>query len=139
MSYADEVLKSWDLYEQTRRRLAEVQTQLQGHGPYHEAVRGSFLQCVERYVRELSAGALRRLPTWAVEALRRDLGFAAGLSNQGRQESYREVYRDYRSDTNKIDYPVPPSQSSERQLVELAIRMAILDSAAHRIGPGRSP
>jgi energy-coupling factor transporter ATP-binding protein EcfA2 len=134
LSYAEEVLKSWDLYEQTRRRLAEVQAQLQGHGPYHEAVRGSFLQCVERYVRELSAGALRRLPTWALEALRRDLGYAAGLSNQGRLESYREVYRDYRADTKKIDYPVPPSQSSERQLVELAIRMAILESAAHRIG-----
>ncbi len=134
LSYAEEVLKSWDLYEQTRRRLAEVQAQLQGHGPYHEAVRGSFLQCVERYVRELSAGALRRLPTWALEALRRDLGYAAGLSNQGRLESYREVYRDYRADAKKIDYPVPPSQSSERQLVELAIRMAILESAAHRIG-----
>jgi len=134
LSYAEEVLKSWDLYEQTRRRLAEVQVQLQGHGPYHEAVRGSFLQCVERYVRELSAGALRRLPTWALEALRRDLGYAAGLSNQGRLESYREVYRDYRADAQKIDYPVPPSQSSERQLVELAIRMAILESAAHRIG-----
>ncbi len=134
LSYAEEVLKSWDLYEQTRRRLAEVQVQLQGHGPYHEAVRGSFLQCVERYVRELSAGALRRLPTWALEALRRDLGYAAGLSNQGRLESYREVYRDYRADAKKIDYPVPPSQSSERQLVELAVRMAILESAAHRIG-----
>jgi energy-coupling factor transporter ATP-binding protein EcfA2 len=134
LSYAEEVLKSWDLYEQTRRRLAEVQAQLQGHGPYHEAVRGSFLQCVERYVRELSAGSLRRLPTWALEALRRDLGYAAGLSNQGRLESYREVYRDYRADAKKIDYPVPPSQSSERQLVELAIRMAILESAAHRIG-----
>ena len=134
LAYAEEVLKSWDLYEQTRRRLAELQTQLQGHGPYQEAVRGSFLQCVERYVRELSAGSLRRLPTWALEALRRDLGYAAGLSNQGRLESYREVYRDYRADANKIDYPVPPSQSSERQLVELAIRMAILESAAHRIG-----
>lgn len=134
LAYADEVLKSWDLYEQTRRRLGEVQTQLQGHGPYHEAVRGSFLQSVERYVRELSAGALRRLPTWALEALRRDLGYAAGLSNQGRLESYREVYRDYRADATKIDYPVPPSQSSERQLVELGIRMAILECAAHRIG-----
>ena len=134
LAYAEEVLKSWDLYEQTRRRLSEVQTQLQGHGPYNEAVRGSFLQCVERYVRELSAGALRKLPTWALEALRRDLGYAAGLSNQGKLESYREVYRDYRADAKKIDFPVPPSQSSERQLVELAIRMSILESAAHRIG-----
>ncbi len=135
LTYAEEVLKSWDLYEQTRRRLAEVQTQLRGYGPYHEAFRGSFIQCVERYVRELSAGALRQLPTWALEALRRDLGYAAGLStNRGKLESYREVYRDYRPDTNRIDHPVPPSQSSERQVVELAIRMAILDSAAHRIG-----
>jgi nucleotidyltransferase/DNA polymerase involved in DNA repair/energy-coupling factor transporter ATP-binding protein EcfA2 len=135
LGYAEEVLKSWDLYEQTRLRLAEVQNQLRGFGPYHEAFRGSFVQCVERYVRELSAGALRQLPTWAMEAMRRDLGYAAGLStDKGRIESYREVYRDYRPDTNKMDFPVPPSQSSERQLVELAIRMAILDSAAHRIG-----
>jgi energy-coupling factor transporter ATP-binding protein EcfA2 len=135
LNYAEEVLKSWDLYEQTRRRLADVQAQIRGHGPYQEAFRSSFMQCVERYVRELSAGALRQLPTWALEALRRDLGYAAGLStNRGRLESYREVYRDYRPDTNRIDYPVPPSQSSERQLVELAMRMAILESAAHRIG-----
>jgi energy-coupling factor transporter ATP-binding protein EcfA2 len=135
LGYAEEVLKSWDLYEQTRRRLAEIQNQLRGFGPYHEAFRGSFIQCVERYIRELSAGALRQLPTWALEALRRDQGYAAGLStNRGKLESYREVYRDYRPDTNRIDHPVPPSQSSERQLVELAIRMAILDSAAHRIG-----
>jgi energy-coupling factor transporter ATP-binding protein EcfA2 len=135
LGYAEEVLKSWDLYEQTRLRLAEVQNQLRGFGPYHEAFRGSFVQCVERYVRELSAGALRQLPTWAMEAMRRDLGYAVGLStDKGRIESYREVYRDYRPDLNKMDFPVPPSQSSERQLVELAIRMAILDSAAHRIG-----
>ena len=132
--YAEEVLKSWDLYETTRRRLAEVQQQLRGNGPYHDAVQGSFLQTVERYVRELSAGSLRRLPTWALEALRRDLGFASGLSQHGRAESYREVYRDYRPDLNRQDYAVPPSQSSERQLVELALRMAICDSAAHRIG-----
>jgi hypothetical protein len=69
-----------------------------------------------------------------MEALRRDLGFAAGLSQQGRPESYREVYRDYRPDLNRMDHAVPASQSSERQLVELAIRMAICDSAAHRIG-----
>jgi hypothetical protein len=135
LAYAEEVLKSWDLYEQTRRRLAEVQSQLRGQGPYQEAYRGSFVPCVERYVRELSAGSLRQLPAWALEALRRDLGYAAGLTtNRGRLESYREVYRDYRPDSNRIDYPVPPSQSSERQLVELALRMAILDSAAHRIG-----
>jgi hypothetical protein len=135
LAYAEEVLKSWDLYEQTRRRLAEVQSQLRGQGPYQEAYRGSFVPCVERYVRELSAGALRQLPAWALEALRRDQGYAAGLTtNRGRLESYREVYRDYRPDNNRIDYPVPPSQSSERQVVELALRMAILDSAAHRIG-----
>lgn len=132
--YAEEVLKSWDLYETTRRRLAEVQQQLRGNGPYHDATQGAFLQTVERYVRELSAGSLRRLPTWAMEALRRDLGFAAGLAKQGRPESYREVYRDYRPDLNRMDHAVPASQSSERQLVELAIRMAICDSASHRIG-----
>jgi len=132
--YAEEVLKSWDLYETTRQRLAEVQRQLRGNGPYHDAVQGSFLNTVERYVRELSAGSLRRLPTWALEALRRDLGYAAGLSQHGRPESYREVYRDYRPDLNRHDHAVPPSQSSERQLVELALRMAICDSAAYRIG-----
>jgi hypothetical protein len=132
--YAEEVLKSWDLYETTRRRLAEVQQQLRGNGPYHDATQGAFLQTVERYVRELSAGSLRHLPSWAMEALRRDLGFAAGLSKQGRPESYREVYRDYRPDLNRMDHAVPASQSSERQLVELGIRMAICDSAAHRIG-----
>lgn len=134
LAYADEVLKCWDLYEQTRQRLAEIQSQLRGHGPYHEASHGSFLQTVERYIRELSAGSLRKLPTWALEALRRDLGFAAGLSNNGRAESYREVYRDYRPDIRRHDHPVPPSQSSERQLVELAIRMAIIESASHRVG-----
>ncbi|MCY2974253.1 MAG: DUF4332 domain-containing protein [Planctomycetota bacterium] len=132
--YAEEVLKSWDLYETTRRRLAEVQQQLRGNGPYHDATQGAFLQTVERYVRELSAGSLRHLPSWAMEALRRDLGFAAGLAKQGRPESYREVYRDYRPDLSRMDHAVPASQSSERQLVELAIRMAICDSAAHRIG-----
>ncbi len=104
IAYADEVLKCWDLYEQTRQRLAEVQAQLRGHGPYHEATKGSFLQTVERYIRELSAGSLRQLPTWALEALRRDLGYVAGLSAHGRSESYREVYRDYRPDLRRHDH-----------------------------------
>jgi predicted flap endonuclease-1-like 5' DNA nuclease len=132
--YADEVLQSWTLYEQTRARLVELQSQLRGQGPYRSGLDSSFLKSIERYIRELSAGALRGLPTWAIEALRRDHSYVTGLSKNGRPESYREVYRDYRPDASAVDFTVPPSTSAERQIVELAIRLAIIDAASHRIG-----
>ncbi len=132
--YADEVLQSWTLYEQTRARLVEVQSQLRGRGPYRNGSDSSFMASIERYVRELSAGALRGLPTWSLEALRRDNSYITGLSKNGKPESYREVYRDYRPDAALADFVVPPSTSPERQIVELAIRMAIIDASSHRIG-----
>lgn len=134
LAYADEVLQSWTLYEQTRARLVELQAQVRGHGPYRSGIESSFLKTIERYIRELSAGALRGLPTWALEALRRDHSYITGLSKNGRPESYREVYRDYRPDAAAVDFVVPPSTSPERQIVELAIRMAIIEASAHRIG-----
>ena len=134
LAYSDEVLQSWTLYEQTRTRLIEVQSQIRGNGPYRNGVQSSFLQTVERYVRELSAGALRGLPTWSMEALRRDHSYVTGLSRNGKPESYREVYRDYRPDASQSDFAVPPSTSHERQLVELAIRMAIVEASSHRVG-----
>ncbi len=134
LAYADEVLQSWTLYEQTRARLVELQSQLRGHGPYRNGLESSFIKSIERYIRELSAGAMRGLPTWALEALRRDHSYVTGLSKNGRPESYREVYRDYRPDASAVDFVVPPSTSPERQIVELAIRMSIIEATSHRIG-----
>jgi hypothetical protein len=71
----------------------------------------------ERIVSELTAGSVRQLPTWAVEA------------SYLHSEAYNAGLRH-----DVLDAQVPPSETRQRRLVDLAIRLAIAQAARSRIG-----
>ncbi len=115
-AHAEEMLRRWDRRAQTHRRLAEVQSHLKTRSPYRRTTEGSLIPVVEKYLRELTAGAVRQLPPWAVEASHDELRVDSG---------YRHLY---------YDNSLPTGNTRQRKLVDLAIRLAIAQSAVPRIG-----
>ena len=67
-AHAEEMLKRWDRRAQSNRRLAEVQSHLRTRSPYRRTMDGSLIPAAEKFLRELTSGAARQLPPWAVEA-----------------------------------------------------------------------
>lgn len=126
LSHAEEMLRRWDRRSQWHRRLAEVQSHLKTRSPYRRTSEGSLIPFVEKYLRELTAGAARQLPPWAVEAsYLRGHEIAVDFENPSNQYGNRGIYYDRR---------LPSAESRQRRLVDMAIRLAIAEAAVHRIG-----
>ncbi len=124
-TYAEEMLRRWDRRAQSHRRLAEIQSHLRTRSPYRLTTEGSLIPIAEKYLRELTSGASRQLPPWAVEASY--LNQQENLANIGyRVESgHRNEY---------YDKTLPSENTRQRKLVDLAIRLAIAQAALPRIG-----
>jgi len=84
---------------------------------YRRTSTGSLIPTVERILSELTSGAVRQLPTWAVEA------------SYLQTEAYNAGLR-----CDIVDAQVPPSETRQRRLVDLAIRLSIAQAARSRIG-----
>ncbi len=115
-THAEEMLHRWDRRAQTHRRLAEVQSHLKTRSPYRRTTEGSLIPLAEKYLRELTSGAVRQLPPWAVEASHDDMRL---------DPLYRHSF---------YDNNLPSSNTRQRKIVDLAIRLAIAQSAVSRIG-----
>ncbi len=115
-THAEEMLHRWDRRAQTHRRLAEVQSHLKTRSPYRRTTEGSLIPLAERYIRELTSGAVRQLPPWAVEASHDDMRL---------DPPYRHSF---------YDNNLPSGNTRQRKIVDLAIRLAIAQSAVSRIG-----
>ncbi|MCE3014749.1 MAG: DUF4332 domain-containing protein [Pirellula sp.] len=130
LTHAEEMLKRWDRRTQWHRRLNEVQSHLKTRSPYRRTSEGSLIPLVEKYLRELTAGACRQLPPWAVESsyLRghdMPIDFDGQPEYGYREHGQRDVYYDRR---------LPTGDSRQRRLVDLAMRLAIAEAAIPRIG-----
>jgi Domain of unknown function (DUF4332) len=122
---AEEMLKRWDRRAQSNRRLAEVQSHLRTRSPYRRTMDGSLIPAVEKFLRELTSGAARQLPTWAVEA-----------SYLNPHDPFRDA-SDVANEVNQpehLDRSVPAASTRQRKLVDLAIRLAIAEASVNRIG-----
>ncbi len=115
-THAEEMLLRWDRRAQTHRRLAEVQSHLKTRSPYRKTTEGSLIPLAETYIRELTSGAVRQLPPWAVEASQDALRVGP---------TYGHSY---------YDKSPPTGNTRQRKIVDLAIRLAIAQSAVSRIG-----
>lgn len=130
LAHAEEMIKRWDRRSQWHRRLAEVQSHLKTRSPYRRSAEGSLIPVAEKFLKELTAGAVRQLPPWAVEASY--LATDAGESYLGTGHS---VGTTDRANTNPwADREVPAAATRQRRLVDLAIRLAIATAASPRIG-----
>lgn len=129
-AHAEEMLRRWDRRAQWHRRLAEVQSHLRTRSPYRRTSEGSLMPMAEKYLRELTAGAVRQLPPWAVEASYLLLQQSYTDSDLN-ANSYRDSapYRD-----EYYDRTVPSAGTRQRKLVDLAIRLAIAQASLPRIG-----
>jgi hypothetical protein len=126
LAHADEMLRRWDRRTQWHRRLAEVQSHLQTRSPYRRTSDGSLIPIAEKYLRELTAGAARQLPPWAVESsYLRGHDMPVDFDGHTNDYGYRDTYYDRR---------LPANDSRQRKLVDLAIRLAIAEAAVPRIG-----
>lgn len=126
LAHAEEMIRRWDRRTQWHRRLAEVQSHLRTRSPYRRTSDGSLIPIVERYLRELTAGAARQLPPWAVESsYLRGHDMPVDFDGYTIDYGYRDVYYDRR---------LPANDSRQRKLVDLAIRLAIAEAAVPRIG-----
>lgn len=126
LSHADEMLRRWDRRTQWHRRLAEVQSHLRTRSPYRRTSDGSLIPIAEKYLRELTAGAARQLPPWAVESsYLRGHDMPVDFDGHTVDYGYRDTYYDRR---------LPANDSRQRKLVDLAIRLAIAEAAVPRIG-----
>ena len=126
LAHADEMLRRWDRRTQWHRRLAEVQSHLRTRSPYRRTSDGSLIPIAEKYLRELTAGAARQLPPWAVESsYLRGHDMPVDFDGHTVDYGYRETYYDRR---------LPANDSRQRKLVDLAIRLAIAEAAVPRIG-----
>jgi len=125
-AHAEEMLRRWDRRAQTHRRLAEVQSHLRTRSPYRRTIEGSLIPIAEKYLRELTSGASRQLPPWAVEAsyLNQQAIPTHNASTVGELGNRREHY----------DNHLPSGSTRQRKLVDLAIRLAIAEVAVPRIG-----
>ena len=117
LSHAELMIDRWNQRAQWHQRLAQVQSLLQTRSPYRRISSGSLIPTAERFLSELTAGAVRQLPAWAMEASY----MQAESMNAGLQ-------------IDSIDTQLPPAQTRQRRLVDLAIRLAIAQSARSRIG-----
>lgn len=125
-AHAEEMLRRWDRRAQSHRRLAEVQSHLRTRSPYRRTIEGSLIPVAEKYLRELTSGASRQLPPWAVEAsYLNQHSIASNLGAHAGDFSYRKEY---------YDNHLPSENTRQRKLVDLAIRLAIAEVAVPRIG-----
>ncbi|MFN8741441.1 MAG: DUF4332 domain-containing protein [Pirellula sp.] len=126
LAHADEMLRRWDRRTQWHRRLAEVQSHLRTRSPYRRTSEGSLIPIAEKYLRELTAGAARQLPPWAVESsYLRGHDMPVDFDGHTNEYGHRDTYYDRR---------LPANDSRQRKLVDLAIRLAIAEAAVPRIG-----
>lgn len=125
-SHSEEMLRRWDRRAQTHRRLAEVQSHLRTRSPYRRTTEGSLIPSAEKFLRELTSGAARQLPPWAVEASYLDQQLNRhGNVGLGSETNHRNEY---------YDNTLPSENTRQRKLVDLAIRLAIAQAAVPRIG-----
>jgi Domain of unknown function (DUF4332) len=124
--HAEEMLRRWDRRAQSHRRLAEVQSHLRTRSPYRRTIEGSLIPVAEKYLRELTAGASRQLPPWAVEA--------SYLNQNSIDSNYGSQARDFGYRSEYYDNHLPSENTRQRKLVDLAIRLAIAEVAVPRIG-----
>jgi hypothetical protein len=117
LAQAEVMIQRWSQRNQWHQRLAQVQSSLLTRSVYRRTSSGSLIPCAERMLSELTAGAVRQLPTWAVEASYLD------------SEAYNAGLRQ-----DVVDAQVPPAETRQRRLVDLAIRLAIAQTARTRIG-----
>ncbi|MCU0707338.1 MAG: DUF4332 domain-containing protein [Pirellula sp.] len=133
LAHAEEMIRRWDRRSQWHRRLAEVQSHLKTRSPYRRSAEGSLIPIAEKYLKELTAGAVRQLPPWAIEASY--LATDAGESHVDARHSIAN--RDMASSwmaTPWMEREVPSATTRQRRLVDLAIRLAIATTASPRIG-----
>lgn len=126
LAHAEEMLRRWDRRAQWHRRLGEVQSHLKTRSPYRRTSEGSLIPLAEKYLRELTAGAARQLPPWAVESsYLRGTDMPVDFDHPSSEFGGRDTYYDRR---------LPAADSKQRRLVDLAIRLAIAERAVPRIG-----
>ena len=125
-SHSEDMLRRWDRRAQTHRRLAEVQSHLRTRSPYRRTTEGSLIPSAEKFLRELTSGAARQLPPWAVDASSLDQHLNRhGSIGLGRESNFRNEHN---------DNTLPSENTRQRKLVDLAIRLAIAQAAVPRIG-----
>jgi Domain of unknown function (DUF4332) len=117
LAHAESMIDRWNQRAQTHQRLAQVQSLLQTRSPYRRTSSGSLIPTAERFLSELTSGAVRQLPAWAMEA------------SYLQAESINAGLR-----FDSIDSQLPPAHTRQRRLVDLAIRLAIAQSARSRVG-----
>jgi len=123
--HAEEMLRRWDRRVQSHRRLAEVQSHLRTRSPYRKTTDGSLIPSVEKFLRELTSGAARQLPPWAVEASYLHTQDNHLHASYSASEGHRSEY---------YDRSLPSANTRQRKLVDLAIRLAIADASVPRVG-----
>ena len=125
-AHADEMLSRWDRRAQVHRRLAEVQSHLRTRSPFRRTTEGSLIPAAEKYLRELTSGAARPLPPWAIEASywNQHVDTSNNVEPRGELAHRSEHY----------DRNLPAENTRQRKLVDLAIRLAIASAAVPRIG-----
>ncbi len=124
-AHAEEMLRRWDRRAQSNRRLAEVQSHLRTRSPYRRTMDGSLIPAAEKFLRELTSGAARQLPPWAIE----DSQFHPPGPFRDTSDVATEVNR-----TEYLDDFIPGANTRQRKLVDLAIRLAIAEASVNRIG-----
>jgi len=117
LAQAEVMIQRWSQRNQWHQRLAQVQSSLLTRSVYQRTSSGSLIPSAERLLSELTAGSVRQLPTWAVEA------------SYLHSEAYNAGLRH-----DVLDAQVPPAETRQRRLVDLAIRLAIAQAARTRIG-----
>ena len=133
VAHAVEMLGRWDRRAQTHRRLAEVQSHLRTRSPFRQTKEGSLIPIAESYLRELTLGATRLLPRWAIDAsyLNQEACRVSLVEKQG-ESGYRNENTDSHLPIEKPCWPI--ENTRQRKLVDLAIRLAIAQTAVPRIG-----
>jgi len=117
LAQAEAMIQRWNQRSEWHQRLAQVQSSLLTRSVYRRTSSRSLIPSAERILSELTAGSVRQLPTWAVEA------------SYLHSEAYNAGLRH-----DVLDAQVPPSETRQRRLVDLAIRLAIAQAARSRIG-----
>ena len=117
LAQAEAMIQRWNQRSEWHQRLAQVQSSLLTRSVYRRTSSGSLIPSAERILSELTAGSVRQLPTWAVEA------------SYLHSEAYNAGLRH-----DVLDAQVPPSETRQRRLVDLAILLAIAQAARSRIG-----
>ena len=117
LAHAEMMIERWNQRWGWHQRLSQVQSSLLTRSVYRKTTSGSLIPSAERILSELTAGAVRQLPTWAVEA------------SYLHSEAYNAGLR-----YDVLDAQVPSGETRQRRLVDLAIRLALAQAARSRIG-----